>query len=214
MFCVDLTLSLVQRAETAGFKAIVLTVDTPVFGQREADVRNRFSLPHHLKLANFMDAKREYAHVQSSDGSGVAEYVSTFFDPAICWDDLKWLKRNTSLPLVIKGILTAEDALMVAEIGCEAIIVSNHGARQLDGVLASIEALPEVVKAVRGKNIEVYVDGGVRRGTDIFKVFNSKISCACISNSNREGTCARRPSGFLRSTDFVGTQSRCKFGTI
>ncbi|CCI41131.1 unnamed protein product [Albugo candida] len=165
----DLTLSLVQRAEKAGFKAIVLTVDTPVFGQREADVRNRFSLPHHLKLANFMDAKREYAHVQSSDGSGVAEYVSAFFDPAICWDDVKWLKRNTSLPLVIKGILTAEDALMVAEIGCEAIIVSNHGARQLDGVLASIEALPEVVKAVRGKNIEVYVDGGVRRGTDIFK---------------------------------------------
>ncbi|ALC40602.1 CG18003 [Drosophila busckii] len=160
-----LTEQLVRRVERAGFKALVLTVDAPVFGNRRADVRNKFSLPDHLNLANF---EGELANVTTMGGSGIYEYVTNQFDPSITWQDISWLKQLTSLPIVLKGVLTAEDAVLAREFGVDGIIVSNHGARQLDSVPASIEALPEVAKAV-GNDMLVMFDGGIMEGNDIFK---------------------------------------------
>ncbi|XP_075167325.1 hydroxyacid oxidase [Haematobia irritans] len=165
----SLTEQLLRRVEKANFKAIVLTVDAPIFGQRWADIRNNFSLPKHLRLANFETQSSQSDGVHSEEGtSGINEYVASQFDATLTWKDVEWLVRNTYLPVIVKGILTAEDAILAREFGCSGVIVSNHGARQLDYVPASIEALPEVVKAV-GHDLVVMLDGGVRLGNDIFK---------------------------------------------
>ncbi|KAJ8980292.1 hypothetical protein NQ317_005212 [Molorchus minor] len=163
-----ITEDLIRRAEKAGYKALVVTVDVPVVGIRLADIRNRFSLPPHLGLANFEDRNSTDLMRSNKDGSGLANYVNSLFDASLEWRDIQWLKGITSLPIVLKGILTVEDALLAVEAGVEAVWVSNHGGRQLDGTPASIEVLPEIVKAVDGK-VEIYLDGGVREGTDVFK---------------------------------------------
>ncbi|KAL8006761.1 putative FMN-dependent dehydrogenase, alpha-hydroxy acid dehydrogenase, FMN-dependent [Plasmopara halstedii] len=165
----EITRNLVHRAEKSGYKAIVLTVDTPKLGHREPDVRNRFSLPNHLTMANFTRVGGEHEKgVCSNEDSGLAHYVSELFDLTLNWNDVKWLKSITELPIVVKGVLSPEDAKIAVGLGCEGILVSNHGARQLDGVAATIDALPAIVKAVDGR-AEVYMDGGIRRGTDVFK---------------------------------------------
>jgi len=163
------TLGLIRAAEAAGFKAIVLTVDTPFFGTRENDVRNGFAMPSHLRLANFESESHSKDMItEKTDGSGLAKYAASLFDASISWKDLQWLREQTKLPVVIKGVLTAEDALLAVKAGVAAIVVSNHGARQVDTCAATIDALPEVVAAVAGR-CEVYMDGGVRRGTDVLK---------------------------------------------
>uniref|UniRef100_A0A336MQZ0 (S)-2-hydroxy-acid oxidase n=1 Tax=Culicoides sonorensis TaxID=179676 RepID=A0A336MQZ0_CULSO len=162
----ELTRNLVKRAEKANFKALVLTVDAPIFGLRRADMRNKFTLPSHLSLANFSGDKA--MGVKSKGGSGINEYVTSQFDPSLTWDDVIWLKSISKLPLILKGILTAEDAILAADAGVDGIIVSNHGARQIDSTPSTIEALPEISKAV-GHRVTVMLDGGIRQGTDIFK---------------------------------------------
>ena len=104
-----------------------------------------------------------------STGSGLASYVASLIDKSLTWDDIAWLRRNTTLKIVVKGVMTAEDAIASVQHGVDAIWVSNHGARQLDTTPATIEVLPEIVRAVNGK-VEVYIDGGVTRGTDAMKV--------------------------------------------
>ncbi|GJJ76216.1 (S)-2-hydroxy-acid oxidase [Entomortierella parvispora] len=187
------TEQLIRRVETAGYKALVITVDTPFLGRRLADVRNVFKLPGHMTMANFetkdskvtmatiLDKKNEgerAAREAAGHTSGVkivrqesslAAYVVSQIDPTLNWDDIAWVRSITKLPVVVKGVLTAEDAKLAADIGVEGILVSNHGGRQLDGVLATIDALPEVLDAVKGRNVEVYMDGGVRKGTDVLK---------------------------------------------
>ena len=143
----QVTANLVHRAEDAGYRAIVLTIDMASFGRREKDLRNH--------------------HVRSVPGNFKNE-AETIRKNALTWKDLDWLRALTSLPILIKGVLTPEDALIGLEHGVDGIVVSNHGGRQLDGALASIEALPEVVEAVAGR-CEVYLDGGIRRGTDVLK---------------------------------------------
>lgn len=101
--------------------------------------------------------------------SSLAAYVVSQIDPTLNWSDIAWVRSITKLPVVVKGVLTAEDAKLAADTGVEAILVSNHGGRQLDGVLATIDALPEVLEAVKGRGVEVYIDGGVRKGTDVLK---------------------------------------------
>ena len=159
--------SLVQRAEAAGCKALVLTVDVPVPGTRERDVRNRFTLPEHLFLKNLRPAGLEKLPKDVAD-SGMAAYAAANFDPALTWKDVEWLAQLTSLPILVKGILRADDALSAVNHGAAGIIVSNHGGRQLDTTPAAISVLPEIVDAVAGA-VEVYVDGGIRRGTDVLK---------------------------------------------
>src|SRR6266849_1823956 len=138
-------------ARAAGYRAVVVTVDLPRLGHREKNIRNKFALPPHLQEGNFT------ANTDLSEKSSL-----------LTWDVLPWLRSITTLPILLKGILTAEDAKLAVEHGVEGIVVSNHGGRQLDTALASIEALPEVIEAVAGR-CEIYLDGGIRRGTDILK---------------------------------------------
>lgn len=140
---------LVRRAEAAGYKAIVVTVDLPRLGNRERDKRSGFVISF----------EGNYVNEQVIEGRSKIAFT---------WDKLAWLRSITSLPILLKGILTAEDALLAVEHGVDGLIVSNHGGRQLDGVLSGIESLPEVVEAVNGC-CEVYMDGGIRRGTDVLK---------------------------------------------
>ncbi|KAL0900116.1 hypothetical protein Bca101_084077 [Brassica carinata] len=162
---------LVRRAERVGFKAIVLTVDAPRLGRRESDIKNRFTLPPHLTLKNFegLDlGKKDLGKKDEDDDSGLASYVAGQVDRTLSWKDVKWLQTITNMPILIKGILTGEDARIAVQAGAAGIIVSNHGARQLDYVPATISALEEVVKATQGQ-VPVFLDSGVRRGTDVFK---------------------------------------------
>uniref|UniRef100_A0A7C9DQ03 (S)-2-hydroxy-acid oxidase n=1 Tax=Opuntia streptacantha TaxID=393608 RepID=A0A7C9DQ03_OPUST len=132
---------LVKRAERAGFKAIVITVDTPRLGRREADIKNRFALPPHLTLKNFEGL--DIGRIDRTNDSGLASYVASQVDQSLNWKDIKWLQTITQLPILLKGVLTAEDAILAMEAGAAGIIVSNHGARQLDYVPATIMALEE-----------------------------------------------------------------------
>ena len=158
---------LVRRAEAAGYRALVLTADVPRLGRRERDIRNGFGMPPHLHMGNFEGAAREQPG-QEPGLSGLAVYANAQLDASLTWEALDWLCSVTTLPIVVKGIVTAEDAALAVEHGASAIIVSNHGGRQLDSMVSTIEALPEVAAAVNGR-VEVYVDGGIRRGTDALK---------------------------------------------
>jgi len=163
----DATRELVARVEAAGCRAIVLTVDAPILGPRERDVRNRFALPQGLSVENLVGAGQGTVAGQES-GSGLATYVSSFIDPSISWRDVEWLRSITKLPVIIKGIVRADDARRAVEAGASGIVVSNHGGRQLDALPATIDALPYVALAAGGR-AEVYVDGGIRRGLDVVK---------------------------------------------
>ena len=163
-----ITRDLVQRAEAAGCTALVITVDSPLLGRREKDVRNKFNLPEHLRCGNLANAAGMQNLPHDSKDSGLAVYIASLYDTSLTWKDLVWLKSITKLPVAVKGILRGDDAVRAIECGATAIIVSNHGGRQLDTAVPTIKALPEVVKAVAGQ-AEVYVDGGIRRGTDIIK---------------------------------------------
>ncbi|HLW02111.1 MAG TPA: alpha-hydroxy acid oxidase [Ktedonobacterales bacterium] len=160
-----LTRHMLERIKSAGYRALVLTVDAPYVANRERDRYNQFSLPEQFQFGNFV-------------GSGYREEGAAALTPItwqnrgeremLTWDAIPWLRSLTSLPILLKGVLTAEDAARAVDVGIDGLIVSNHGGRQLDGVMSTIEALPEVVEAVDGR-CEVYMDGGIRRGTDILK---------------------------------------------
>jgi len=164
------TMDLVRRAERADYKALVVTVDTPYAGKRRDDLRNGYSLPPHLRMANFPNnsTKSDSAVSKGKGSSGFNEYVGKLLSPSLTWDDIDWLRNMTRLPVLVKGILTSEDAVEACKRGVGGIIVSNHGARQLDSVPGTIEALPEIVEAVKGR-CDVFLDGGVRTGGDVFK---------------------------------------------
>ncbi len=153
------TQGLVEAAADSGFTALVLTVDLPVAGRRERDVRAAFTLPDDLPLPNIPEELR---------GDDFHTALHAVVDDSLTWRDLEWLRSTCSLPLVVKGILTPEDALLAAEHGAAAVVVSNHGGRQLDGVPPTLDVLPEVVEAV-GERVEVLLDGGIRRGIDVLK---------------------------------------------
>ncbi len=161
------TEQLVQRAVKAGYKALCLTVDTPILGRRERDERNAFTLPLGFGIANLKPAGLD-GMPQVERGSAFAKYVADLLDASLTWDDVDWLKSISPLPLIIKGIMTAEDAALAVDHEVAGIIVSNHGGRQLDSTPGTLDVLPDIVAAVHGR-VEVYMDGGVRRGTDVVK---------------------------------------------
>ncbi len=161
------TAALVQRVEAAGCRALVLTVDAPLLGRRERDVRNGFGLPAELGVSNLHAAG--YAPVPAAGGeSGLAAYFAALLDPGLTWDVLPWLRSITKLPILVKGIVRADDAVRAVTHGAAGIVVSNHGGRQLDASPATIDVLPRIVDAVAGRG-EILLDGGVRRGTDVLK---------------------------------------------
>ena len=194
---------LIQRAKKAGYKAVFLTVDTPMLGRRNLEIRNQFKLPKHLKIANFAPSedenvskevdtrseenkantgkKREQRKPPSKAGyndgekrvapTGPVTFHSHAPNPTLSWENtIDWLKKECApeMQVWVKGIATGEDALLALHHGCDGIVVSNHGGRQLNGALATIDALPEVVAAVEHK-IPVHVDGGIRHGSEVFK---------------------------------------------
>jgi isopentenyl diphosphate isomerase/L-lactate dehydrogenase-like FMN-dependent dehydrogenase len=151
----------VGRAAAEGYGAIVLTVDLPVSGRRERDLRTGFEIPAEVPVPAFV------AHAEATATVSPTQ-IGQVVNAGVTWRDLEWLRSLSSLPLVIKGLITEEDALLACEAGADGIVVSNHGGRQLDGATATLDALPEVVEAVAGR-AEVLMDGGIRRGTDVVK---------------------------------------------
>lgn len=160
--------SLVARAEEAGCEALVVTVDVPVMGPRLRDARNSFALPDDVAAAHLADGAVTRAHDAVPGESAIAAHTAAAFAPGLGWADLEWLRGRTSLPLVLKGILDPRDAVLAAGSGVDAVVVSNHGGRQLDGAAPSITALPAVVEALAGR-AEVYLDSGIACGTDILR---------------------------------------------
>ncbi|XP_022103594.1 hydroxyacid oxidase 1-like isoform X2 [Acanthaster planci] len=149
----------VRKAEVAGYRALVVTVDQPIIGNTRPAKESSLVVPSHISFPNAL----------RPDESFCPQTAHELFDDSATWDTISWLKEITSLPIILKGILTAEDAKEAVKHGVAGILVSNHGGRQLDGTLATIDALPEVVNAVRDSSVEVYLDGGVRKGTDVLK---------------------------------------------
>jgi (S)-mandelate dehydrogenase len=204
------SLQLVQRAKEAGYEALVVTVDVPVGGKRERDLRNDFAMPFRFTARNLLDfsSRPRWALDMLVNGipalpnlSGLAGPVAVEtssvggeFDPAFNWEDLKLLRKKWPGKLVLKGILHPGDALLAADAGCDAVVVSNHGGRQLDGAASSMAGLPQVCDRV-GKRMEVFVDGGIRRGSDIAKAVASGATAVLIGRPALYGACAAGEAG-------------------
>jgi L-lactate dehydrogenase (cytochrome) len=193
----EIVRSLIERAKAAGYQALVITVDTPELGQRERDLRNGLTLPPRITARNVLDIVRRVAWLGSAitnprptfgnfvgvpgvehDAISLASYTTKQFSPSTTWRELEWYRSVWDRPIAIKGILVPEDARLAVEHGIDAVIVSNHGGRQLDSVPSPIAVLPEMVDAVSGR-AEVILDGGIRRGSDVVKAL-SLGACACM----------------------------------
>jgi L-lactate dehydrogenase (cytochrome) len=212
----DLTRSLVERAAAAGYTAMVVTVDVPVLGQRERDVRNGATIPPRVTLRNALDSLQkigwlvrmarnpriDFVNVarpgEARGPFALGPFVNSQFDPSVTWSDLAWFRSIWPGPLVLKGIMSAEDARSAVDHGVNAIVVSNHGGRQLDGLPAAIEVLSEVADAV-GNDMEVLFDGGIRRGTDVLKALALGARACMIGRPYLYGLGAAGQAGVERS---------------
>ena len=194
----DFTRELVLRAAAAKYEALVVTVDTPVLGPRYREIRSRFALPPGMERPN----------LRKVGGSGAAnrpdekQIYSTTLDPGLTWKDIDWLRSLTGLPVLLKGILNPDDADRAAGMGVAGIIVSNHGARNLDTSPATIDALPEVVAKVGGR-VPVLVDGGIRRGTDILKALALGANAVLIGRPYLYGLAAQGAEGVTRVVNIL-----------
>jgi L-lactate dehydrogenase (cytochrome) len=213
--------ALVERAQAAKCSALVLTVDLQVLGQRHRDIKNGLSVPPKMRLANLIDiatkpawimsvlrAKRRnfgniVGHVQSAgDNISLAEWIAGQFDPALNWEDVKWIRSIWKGPLILKGILDIDDAKLAAAHGADAIVVSNHGGRQLDGAPSSIWALPKIVEAV-GNKVEVLFDGGVRSGQDVMRALALGAKACMVGRAYIYGLGARGEEGVSEAIGFI-----------
>ncbi|MTW13350.1 L-lactate dehydrogenase [Pseudoduganella eburnea] len=212
---------LIDRAKAANCSALVLTLDLQVLGQRHKDLRNGLSAPPRLTLANMLNmatrprwcagmlgtSRRQFGnivgHAQSvSDMSSLSSWTSQQFDPSLSWNDVEWIKNRWGGKLIIKGIMDAEDARLAASSGADALIVSNHGGRQLDGAPSSIAALPGIVDAV-GQQIEVHMDGGVRSGQDVLRAVALGARGVYIGRPFLYGLGALGEAGVTRCLDII-----------
>ncbi len=205
----------VARAAAAGFEALVLTVDTPIAGPRQRDVRNGLTIPPSLSLKTFAEGALhpawwfdlftteplEFASLTRFDGT-VAELAGRLFDPAATIADLAWLRSVWDGPLLVKGILTAADARTVVDTGADGVVVSNHGGRQLDRAITPLEALPAVVDAV-GDRAEVYVDGGVMSGSDVVAAVALGATATLLGRAYLYGLMAGGERGVGRAADIL-----------
>jgi 4-hydroxymandelate oxidase len=157
-----------DRAAAAGYSALCLTVDTPLSGHRERDKRNMLRMPANLELGNFPPSHTEAHHHGGGKGSSLGAYIHSMWDPNLTWDDVSWLQSISPLPVIVKGVLAPDDARLSFDHGAAAVVISNHGGRQLDSVPAPATMLRSVVDAVDGRG-DVLIDGGIRRGTDVLK---------------------------------------------
>jgi 4-hydroxymandelate oxidase len=188
----EITLDLVKRAEAAGAEAVVLTVDAPGLGTRERDARNSFRLPEGVAVENLAPLGK--GNFPAVKGSGLAAYVKANFKADLGFDDLDWLCGSTPLPVIVKGVCRGDDARRAAEHGAKAVIVSNHGGRQLDTAPATCDALLHVVDAVSDV-CEVYVDGGIRRGSDVLKAIALGARAVLVGRAVLWGLCVEGEKG-------------------
>lgn len=189
----ELTRELVRRAAAASYEAMVVTVDSPVLGPRYRETRRAFTLPPGVERANLKGGKTATGGHRPTESS----IYSALLDPALTWKEIEWLRAETKLPLLLKGILTAEDAGRAVDTGASGIVVSNHGGRNLDTLPATIEALPEVAARVAGR-IPVLVDGGIRRGTDVLKAIAFGASAVLIGRPYLYGLAVGGADGVAR----------------
>lgn len=200
----SLTETLIARAEAAGMTAIVLTVDAPMLGRRERDLRNRFHLPDGVRLANVPSSGS--VPIPTGHGeSGLAIHFASGIDASLTWRDVEWLRSRTRLPVLIKGIVRGDDAARAIDHGAAGIIVSNHGGRQLDTAIPTIRALPEVVDAVAGR-ADVLLDGGVRRGTDVIKAIALGARAVLVGRPVVWGLAAGGEAGVRRVLDLLRSE--------
>lgn len=197
----DVTRDLVARAEAAQCRAIVLTVDTPQLGRRERDMRGGFSLPAGIGIRNLERYGTPDA-LKWTQSATFTDYVHNLLDAGLTWDAVTWLRSITKLPVLIKGILTPEDAALAVDHGASGIVVSNHGGRQLDGVMATIDALPAIAARVAGR-VPILMDGGVRRGTDVFKAVALGARAVLIGRPYLWGLAADGEAGVSRVLEML-----------
>jgi L-lactate dehydrogenase (cytochrome) len=211
---------LVERADAAGYEALILTVDVPVAGARLRDARNGLTVPPALTLKTFVDgalhpswwinllttAPLEFASFRSWKGT-VADLLNHVLDPALDFDDLAWLRGIWRRPLIVKGIQCVEDARAVVDLGADAIVVSNHGGRQLDRAPVSLEQLPAIVDAV-GDRAEVYLDGGVRNGADIVAAVAFGARAVLVGRAFLYGLMAGGERGVQRAADILAVEAK------
>jgi 4-hydroxymandelate oxidase len=194
------TRELLARAEDAGASAVVLTVDLPVLGARDTDRRNNFELPDGLEYANLVGLDA------TADELPPARRVyNARIDPTITWEDLDWLRSVARVPLLVKGVLRPDDAARAVEHGVDGLVVSNHGARNLDTVPATADALPRVVEAVDGR-VPVLVDGGIRRGTDVAKALSLGASAVLVGRPYVWGLAVDGAAGVKLVVDMLRTE--------
>jgi len=175
-----------------------VTVDVPLLGRRERDFRNLFTLPKDVRFANFETMQND----PGSQGSALSNWVATLQTPTLNWEDLAWLRSLAPLPMILKGIVRADDALRALELGVEGIWVSNHGGRQLDTSIASLDALPEIVEAVAGR-AAIILDGGVRRGTDVLKAIAMGADAVAVGRPQLWGLAADGSEGVRRVLEML-----------
>jgi L-lactate dehydrogenase (cytochrome) len=217
-----LTQSLIERAKAAGCSVLVLTVDLAMQGARDRDVHNGLRVPPRYDPSNMWDylthprwvlrylfgprpTLASLAHAGHRDLVTVASFVKSQFDQTVSWSDVEWAKSVWGGPMALKGILDADDARRAVDHGADAIIVSNHGGRQLDGVRSAISALPGVADAVKGR-AQVIVDGGVRRGSDVIKAIALGATACMIGRPYMYGLAAMGHEGVLRALDMLRTE--------
>ncbi len=215
---------LIDRARAANCSALILTVDLQILGQRHKDIKNGLSTPPKPTIANLLNimtkprwalgmlatSRRGFGnivgHVDSVDGmASLAGWTAGQFDPTLNWDDVKWIKDRWGGKLILKGIIDAEDARLAVHSGADAIVVSNHGGRQLDGAPASIDALPVIVDAVGGK-IEIWMDGGIRSGQDIIKAIALGATGTMVGRSYIYGLGAMGETGVTKTLEILANE--------
>ncbi|HWG63020.1 MAG TPA: alpha-hydroxy acid oxidase [Streptosporangiaceae bacterium] len=202
---------LVARAEDAGCEALMLTVDVPWMGRRLRDVRNEFTLPADVQPANLAPRAGSAAGRRVSGGSALSAHTSQAFSASVTWADLTELRARTPLPLIVKGVLAAQDAVRAAECGADAVVVSNHGGRQLDAVAPAIDMLGNVCAEVAGR-CEVVVDSGIRSGTDVLKALALGATGVLLGRPLIWGLAAAGEAGALQVIELLRTEIRDALG--
>lgn len=216
-----ITRTMIERARATGCKALVLTVDTKVQGPRERDMRNGFTVPPKFTLGTMIDFARHWQWLfdvglgpkvtfrnfdgtaaQSGNAVTITQFIAGQYDLSISWKDVDWFKSVWGGPIALKGVLSPEDAKIAVDHGVDAIIVSNHGGRQLDGAISAIDALPGVVAAVNGK-AEVILDGGVRRGSDVVKALCLGARACMIGRAWLYGLASGGEAGVARALEIL-----------
>jgi len=217
----DFVKSLIERAKAAKCSALVLTLDLQIVGQRHKDIRNNLSAPPKITIKTVAEMMRHPAwcarmmmtrrhnfgnivgHVKGvSDLGSLSSWTEQAFDPRLSWKDVEWVKKQWGGPLIIKGILDEEDALMALNSGADAVIVSNHGGRQLDGAPATIDVLPEIIDAI-GNKIEVFMDSGIRSGQDALKAVAIGAKAVFIGRAYLYGLGAMGGKGVTRALEII-----------